>query len=254
MVLEAIKSARRQECSGMEIILVDDGSTDDTIAAVISRFPEVHTIRVHEAGPGPARNAGAAAACGDILMFLDSDDLWLDNHLQQLVNTLNRGFQVAYGVAYTIDEVDGTGFLIPANGAGIEGDCFCALLRWCFLVPSAMAVQKDVFAEIGGFPPAACGEDWIFFLELAAKYPFGFTGPAPITLRRLHRNSLCFLSSKKKLLDITRQMLTVLENQPRATASDYDHFRRLHDWTAAHKREWSTVQEWYLAMQQENMI
>ena len=99
MTLEAIKSVMDQRCPGMEIILIDDGSTDNTLAAAATRFPDIHTLKLHGAGPGPARNAGAAAASGDILMFLDSDDIWFENHVQQLVKTLNRGFEVAYGVA-----------------------------------------------------------------------------------------------------------------------------------------------------------
>ena len=84
-------------------------------------------------------------------------------------------------------------FLIPENGVGIEGDCFEPLLRWCFLVPSSVAVSREVFQAVGGFESVACGEDWIFFLKLSALFPFGFAGPHPITLRRLHQGSLCFL-------------------------------------------------------------
>ena len=126
MTLEAIESVMRQPRFQVEIILVDDGSTDDTVAEVISLFPEIKTIMLNGVGPGQARNAGAAASSGDILMFLDSDDLWLENHVQQLVNVLTRGFRIAYGVAETKDEINGVDFLIPENGAGPEGDCFHA--------------------------------------------------------------------------------------------------------------------------------
>ena len=254
MTLEAIESVMRQEHFQVELILVDDGSTDDTIAEVSSLFPAVKIIKLGGAGPGSARNAGAAASRGDILMFLDSDDLWLENHVQQLVNVLNRGFRIAYGVARTKDEISGTDFLIPENGAGPEGDCFHALLRWCFLVPSAMALKRETFQEIGGFAPVSCGEDWMFFLRLAARFPFGFAGPAPVTVRRLHRGSLCFLNDRKKLLAIIRQMLSVLKNEPRATVAHYNHFKMLHDWTSDNMAPWSTVQEWYLAMQREKII
>jgi len=100
MTLEAIESVMRQQFFRVEIIVVDDGSTDATLAEVNTLFPDIITMRLHGVGPGRARNAGVAAATGDILMFLDSDDLWLGNHVQQLVNVLNRGFPVAYGVAH----------------------------------------------------------------------------------------------------------------------------------------------------------
>jgi glycosyltransferase involved in cell wall biosynthesis len=230
MALEAIESVMRQQYSKVEIILVDDGSTDNTIAEVASQFPATHIITRHDVGPGQARNAGVAASKGDILMFLDSDDIWLDNHVQQLVDVLNRGFQVAYGVAHTKNMIAGADFLIPENGTGIEGDCFDALLNWCFLVPSAMAIQRE------------------------AQFPFGFAGPESITLRRLHSGSLCFLSDKKKLLVIIRGIFTFLKNEPRATASHLHYFKRLHDWTVDNNAQWSTVQEWYLSMLQEKII
>jgi len=254
MTLEAIESVLRQQFFEVEIIVVDDGSTDNTPDTVEAVFPEIKVIKLNSVGPGRARNAGVAASNGDILMFLDSDDLWLDNHVQQLVNTLNRGFQVAYGIAQTRHEAGGIDFLIPEDGTGIEGDCFHGLLRWCFLVPSAMALKRETFQETGGFPSLSYGEDWTFFLRLAAQFPFGFAGSEPITLRRLHPGSLCFLSDKRKLLVIISQVLTVLKNEPRATAAHCNHFKMLHDWTADNMAQWSTVQEWYLSMLQEKII
>ena len=254
MTLAAIDSVMKQPCFQVEIVVVDDGSTDNTVGEVAARFPEVSIVKLDGVGPGQARNAGVEASRGDILMFLDSDDLWLANHVQMLLKVLNRGFKVAYGVAQTKDEITGIDFLIPENGAGIEGDCFHALLRWCFLVPSAMAIKRKTFEEIGGFAPVSFGEDWMFFLKLAAKFPFGFAGPEPVTVRRLHRGSLCFLGDKKKLLAIISQMLTVLENEPRATVAHYSHFSMLRDWTVDNMAQWSTVQDWYISMQQEKII
>ena len=227
MVLEALKSVGRQGCPGLEIIVVDDGSTDNTLVEVKCKFPDIRTVKLGGIGPGLARNAGVAASTGDVLMFLDSDDLWITDHVRKLMDVFARGFQVAYGTSKTTDEVGGTDFFIPEKGAGIEGDCFDALLRWCFLLPSSMALKREAFVSVGGFNDLSCGEDWIFFLKLSSLFPFGFTGPEPITLRRLHRGSLCFLSDKKKLLAIINQILTFLENEPRATAVQKNHFTSL---------------------------
>ena len=255
MTLEAIASVWRQQLYDVEITVVDDGSTDNTADEALALFPGITVVKLDGiAGPGQARNAGVNASSGDILMFLDSDDLWLDNHVARLVNVLNRGYNVAYGVARTRHELGGADFLIPENGAGPEGDCFDALLRWCFLVPSAMALKRETFEKVGGFASLSCGEDWIFFIRLAAQFPFGFAGPEPITLRRLHPGSLCFLSDKKKLLAIISQVLSILENEPRATAAHYSHFKMLHNWTADNMAQWSSVQDWYLSMLQEKII
>jgi len=253
-VLEAIDSIKHQQLDDLEIILVDDGSIDDTLSEVAALFPEVNVIRLSGEGPGPARNAGFAVARGDVIMFLDSDDLWLTNHVQQLVNVLDRGFEVAYGVAQTRDEINGAEFLIPENGMGLEGDCFQALTRWCFLLPSAMALTRNAFNRTGGFASVTCGEDWLFFLKLATHYPFGFAGPEPITLRKLHPDSLCFLNDRKKLLAMINQVFTFLKNEPRATAAHCRHFKTLHEWTAENPRQWTTVQDWYLSLQKEKLI
>jgi glycosyltransferase involved in cell wall biosynthesis len=236
MVLEAIESIRQQQCADLEIIVVDDGSTDHTRAEIKSMFPEILLVKRNGVGPGLARNAGVDASNGDILMFLDSDDLWLENHIQQLVDVLNRGFQVAYGTTKTSDEISGRDFLIPDKGEGLEGDCFEALLRWCFLVPSSIALSRKTFMAVGGFDTVACGEDWTFFLKLSARFPFGYAGPM------------------KKLLAIINQVFSVLENEPRATAAHRNHFSRLYDWTAANMDQWSTVQDWYLQMLREKII
>jgi glycosyltransferase involved in cell wall biosynthesis len=254
MVLEAVGSARQQNYGDMEIIVVDDGSTDGTAAALKSAFSEVKLIYLKGEGPGAARNAGVEISTGEVLMFLDSDDRWLDGHVTELLNVIDRGYEFAYGAARTVDEISNTEFLIPEDGAGMEGDCFEQLLRWCFLVPSASAVTRKAFSAAGGFDHCTFGEDWPFFLKVAAHRPLGFAGSEPITFRRLHNGSLCYLTDRKKLLAIIEQLVTVLKNEPRATAAHIKHFADLHDWTASNIEKFSTVQDWYLLMKKENMI
>jgi len=254
MVLEAIESIKRQSFTDLEIIVVDDGSTDDTQREINSLFPDVQQIKLQGEGPGSARNAGVNASSGEILMFLDSDDIWLENHVRQLIIVLNRGFKFAYGTTKTLDEINGRDFHIPDHGEGLEGDCFEAVLRWCFLVPSSIAVCRKAFRAAGGFDNVACGEDWTFFIRLSAQFPLGYAGPLPITMRRLHKGSLCFLNDKKKLLAMINQVFTLLENEPRANATHRNHFTMLREWTAANMDQWSTVQDWYLQMLQEKII
>jgi len=253
-VLAAIESIKEQQFSGIETILVDDGSTDDTVTRVAKLYPEIHLLKLAGVGPGKARHAGVAASTGDVLMFLDSDDLWLENHVRRLLKVLDRGFEVAYGITLSRNEIDQSGFLIPENGQGIEGDCFHDLIRWCFLVPSAVALTRKAYWSVGGFPWLPFGEDWLFFLKLAAQYHFGFAEGEPITFRRLNRDCLCFLTDKKKILAIIQQVLNFLKNEPRATIAHYRHFQALHKWTAENPQHWATVQDWYLALLKEKII
>lgn len=253
MVLGAISSAVEQKYDGLEIIVVDDGSTDSTEAEIKRCFPKVTLVRTDGVGPGPARNAGVAAATGEVLMFLDSDDLWYPHHVSTLVAPLKNDFEVAYGVCRTIDEISGGEFLTPEHGRGRNGDCFSPLLRWCFLMPSATAVSRRAFDAVNGFGSEAF-EDWSFFLRLSARFPFGFAAGSPITLRRLHAGSLCCRPGNDRIGTGLRQLTAVLAAEARTEPEDMARFKRLAFWVALNGEHWNSVQEWYLQMQKEGMI
>lgn len=254
MVLQAIASALAQQNSRLEVVLVDDGSTDGTAAEAGRMFPEIKIIKGSGLGPGMARNAGVLAASGDIMMFLDSDDLWFPHHTESLLQVLRRGFPVAYGVTRTIDEINGGEFMVPHEIEQSEGDCYRQLLRWCFLLPSAVAVSREAFATVNGFGNEHYGEDWIFFLKLAALFPFGFAACEPITLRRLHKDSLCCLSGTGKIIDLIRRIIGFLKQEARAGFDDIARFMRMEEFVTRRGAQWSTVQDWYLAMKEEEMI
>jgi glycosyltransferase involved in cell wall biosynthesis len=254
MVIQAIDSALEQQGECPEVVVVDDGSSDSTVALVKETFPSVKVVEISGLGPGPARNAGVEAAAGDILMFLDSDDLWFPHHVESLCRILDQGYPVAYGVTRTINEVNGGEFTTPEEHACSEGDCFNHLLRWCFLVPSAVAVKRETFSSINGFGSEPYGEDWFFFLKLAARFPFGFAAGAPITLRRLHKGSLCCLTGNSKILQLVRGLINFLKDEPRVEFKDLAHFMRLEQFVMQRGNDWLTVQDWYLAMQEEGII
>ena len=254
MVVQAIASAIGQQGGSPEVVVVDDGSSDATVAIVKEMFPEVVVVETSGLGPGMARNAGVKAASGDILMFLDSDDLWFPHHVESLRRVIDKGFPVSYGVTHTINEVNGGEFTIPDGFDHTEGDCFRHLLRWCFLVPSATAVKREAFTAVNGFGAESHGEDWIFFLKLAARFPFGFAAGSPVTLRRLHNGSLCSLTDKSKILQLVRTLILFLENEPRVEFKDVAHFMRLEKFIEQRGNEWLTVQDWYLSMLEEGII
>ena len=254
LVMRAIDSAVNQANASLEVVIVDDGSTDDTVAQVNRRFPAVRVVRLPGLGPGRARNAGADACSGDILMFLDSDDYWYPRHVEKLTERITSGYQVAYGVTRTEDEISGGEFLIPADGKGRSGDCFAALTSWCFLVPSAVALTRTAYAAVGGFGPEPFGEDWCLFLRLAARFPFGFSGGEPITMRKLHKGSLCNLTNADKLLTLVQQLSAILESEKRSSPDMLDRFAGMKQLIERRGREFRTVQDWYLALQKEGLL
>ena len=253
LVCRAIASVLAQKVPVAELIVVDDGSTDSTAELIARSFSDCRVVTLPGHGPGPARNAGAEAATGDVLMFLDSDDVWLSDHVSALVQTLSRGYSVAYGVTLTIDQVSGGEFLIPEQGQGREGQCLEFLARWCFLVPSSFAVRREAFSASGGFPACGFGEDWAFFVRIAGLYPFGFCGQQPITLRYLHAGSLCNGAGAERIaqaLDGVSQALAASGASLSALAG----FAEIVSWTREQGTDWQTIQEWYVSLQQEDLV
>jgi glycosyltransferase involved in cell wall biosynthesis len=92
LVCEAVESALVQRIGQVEVIVVDDGSTDDTAARLADRFgSKIRLVRMpRRSGPGAARNAGVGLAHGEWLAFLDSDDLWLPGKLDAELRQLER--------------------------------------------------------------------------------------------------------------------------------------------------------------------
>lgn len=257
MVCNAVESVLAQAIPVDEIVVVDDGSADNTVNLIQKKFPEVNLLQTGGNGPGAARNTGVEASSGDVIMFLDSDDCWLPNHANDLMQPINRGFDVAYGITRTRDELSGGEFLIPAADEGRHGDCFDALLRWCFLVPSAVAVTRKAFDHIGGFigDEKLIGEDWLFFLRLAGIHKFAFV-EKEISCRSLHAGSLCCLADSEQIrrsLKCIRRNLQTPE-LPKKNSTVEDRFRRMENWVAENGGSWSTVQDWYLSMKNGGLI
>ncbi|MFA7383091.1 MAG: glycosyltransferase family A protein [Desulfurivibrionaceae bacterium] len=252
MTCRAIASVVAQAAPVSEIIVVDDGSTDSTAALVAARFPEVRLLRRSGLGPGLARNAGVAAARGEVVMFLDSDDLWLEGHVASLMRTMARGYPVAYGVTKNCDRVGGGEFFIPEPDMALEGQCLAGLARWCFLLPSAMAVKREAFVAVGGFGAGELGEDWSFFIRLAQRFPFGFCGKEPITLRHLHSGSLCNGAFAERLESLLASVSLALA-EAGAAVEETGRFQALADWTRR-QGDWQTIQQWYIALKEEELI
>lgn len=174
MLREAVASVLAQTWRPIEIIIVDDGSTDQTplvMAELQRRDPDIiHLLRQENAGPGAARQAGLQAARGEFVQFLDSDDLLLPNKFSVQVAGL-RGdpeAEISYGKTYTREL--GARLEKPAQ---LTGEChrtlFPALLReplWPTLTP----LYRHAFLQtIGPWPVARQLEDWQYDAQAASR-------------------------------------------------------------------------------------
>jgi glycosyltransferase involved in cell wall biosynthesis len=154
----ALRSALAQSYRPLEIIVVDDGSSDAT-AGIVSGFrPAVRLRHQPNSGCGPARNTGAKAAEGDWLAFLDADDAWLPRKLERQVPFTQDS---SVGVVNT---------RARARSGRPLGTCFSfeELWRQNDLIVSSSLVRRTAFECVGGFWAERYCEDYHMWLRLAA--------------------------------------------------------------------------------------
>jgi glycosyltransferase involved in cell wall biosynthesis len=177
-IRQAIDTALAQTSPPLEVIVVDDGSTDETPRILAEYGGRIRVIRQPNAGVSVARNAGIAAAAGDLIALLDSDDSWWPTKLERQVARLAADPGVGL-VHCGSEQVDNEGRRLSVSLDGMEGWVAERLLR---LDPEVIAapgscvlVPKRVVEEIGGFdarlPPS---EDWDFCYRIATRYPVSY--------------------------------------------------------------------------------
>ena len=142
---EALASVLAQSRAADEIIVVDDGSTDDTAEMIRDRFPTVRYVWQANAGASAARNRGIGMAQGQFLAFLDSDDLWTPEKLslQLAAFATDPGLEIVFGHVQQFVSPD----LPPEVAAGI----WCPAQPVPGYVPGAMLITRTAFDRVGEF-------------------------------------------------------------------------------------------------------
>jgi glycosyltransferase involved in cell wall biosynthesis len=176
LLARTLASVFVQTTADREVIVVDDGSTDGTAEFLDSQPVSAVTIR-HSGNPAVARNAGLARARGDLIAFLDSDDVWKPTALEELAGALDDCPQAGFAYcAYTPPPVS-----FPAVPR--LGDIFDRLLELDFLVTGGVLMRRSVALGVGLYDPACTpAEDWDYWLRLTAIAPGAFV---PRTLIRI---------------------------------------------------------------------
>jgi glycosyltransferase involved in cell wall biosynthesis len=153
---ETLRSVRGQTHTELEIIVVDDGATDDT-AAVAQRHadadPRVRVIRQKNAGVAAARNTGWQAARGDIVALIDSDDLWAPEKIERQLRALEQGGPDTGFVYCFFVRIDAQGIMSEkGNPEPHAGDVLEQILEDNFVGNgSSMLVRRDIIARCDGF-------------------------------------------------------------------------------------------------------
>src|SRR5919202_4974837 len=176
---EAIESVLEQTYPHFEIVVVDDGSTDNTTEVASGYYPseKVRLLRQENKGLSAARNAGLAESRGEYVVFLDADDRLLAEALEVGIRELEAHPECAF-VSGHIRRIaaDGSPLRTPPQAlhiAHVEGDHYARLLRYNYIeTPGTVMYRRSVFDSVGGFITSTepC-EDWDLYLRIARDYP-----------------------------------------------------------------------------------
>jgi glycosyltransferase involved in cell wall biosynthesis len=185
-VPKAIKSVLSQTCSDFELVIMDDGSSDDSYEVAVANIDgdeRCHIFRQSNAGVSTARNMAVEFSHGDYLCFLDADDWWEPTFLES-VSALISEFPDAgiYGTCYTI--VNETKHKTRVASIGVEPGFERGYINYCRVYSKGMymplcvgsvCVPRAVFNEMGGFNRLLkLGEDFDLWIKIALKYKVVF--------------------------------------------------------------------------------
>ncbi len=212
-VAETIQSVLDQTFEDVEVLVINDGSTDATLETV-SAFgdPRVRVHSFENGGLAVSRNRGIALARGEFVAFLDADDLWTPDKLADQLAALEAHPEAALAYSLT-DHIDMQGnYLGLCSHHFVNGDVYAELMKFCFLAcGSNPLVRKSVLDEVGGFDPVFNpAEDWDLWLRIARRFPFVGV-PKPQILYRL--NAFSMSSNVQKM---EQSILRVLDKGYRA--------------------------------------
>jgi glycosyltransferase involved in cell wall biosynthesis len=188
----ALESALAQTLDGVEVIVVDDGSTDDT-PAVLSRYADrVRVIRQANRGLAAARNAGLAVARGAYVSFLDADDVVMPTKLAEQVALLEAAPTVGWTYCDVLIETVATSHEMRASerfgygGRTLDGWLFSELIHGNFIPAIAPLIRRTALDSAGAFDDRLTAlEDWDLWLRLSLVAEARYS-PAVLVRYRVH--------------------------------------------------------------------
>ena len=192
-IVETLNSVISQTYPVAEIIVVDDGSTDQTYERVAQFHGLVQYVRQERQGVSRARNVGISLANSEFIAFLDADDLWMPDKLMKQIETLGEeSSRECVHTNYALLSMEADHWTeSPAKWEPAFRNYFSEFIHGRRFRMSSLLASKSCLEDIGGFDekiPGKYSEDLDLFLKISEKFPIGYVRE-PIVLYRRHAQS-----------------------------------------------------------------
>ena len=189
----SIDSAINQTKKPLEVIVVDDGSTDGTETMIKSDYDFVKFIKQKNKGVSAARNIGIKVSIGEWICFLDSDDEWKKDKLEKQINAVKSNPSYKFFNSNEIWIKNGLRINQKKKHKKYGGDIFDKCLDMCRISPSSVMINKTVFDEVGNFNEdlVVC-EDYELWLRICDKYRVFFIDEPLIIKYGGHQGQLSY--------------------------------------------------------------
>lgn len=213
-ICDTLDSILKQTFSDFELIIINDGSTDNTLQVIEGvRDPRIQVFSYENGGLPEARNRGIARATGELITFIDADDLWTQDKLECQVTALQQNPEAGLAYSWTcFMDSEGKSFSqdLPCY---IEGNVYAQLLVGNFITSGSNVMLRASAIESAGLFDRTLKsiEDWEYWLRVAAKWPFVVVPQYQI----LYRQSATSMASK---IDVMEKYSLMVINRAFANA------------------------------------
>jgi glycosyltransferase involved in cell wall biosynthesis len=231
---EAIESVLKQTFRDIEVILVDDGSTDNT-PQIVQKYltnPLVHYVRKENGGQASAKNRGIIESTGEFIAFLDADDIWFSNKLELQLQLFGKNPHT--GVVYSRRiYIDPSGKPLPTIQRKLHrGSILNKIYITNFVCFSSSIVRKNCFQRLGLFDEKLrFSEDYDFWIRVASLYDFDFVD-SPLVYYRTGHTSTQQSRDKEQVYAIILGIMRRYASRPNSGVSI---FSRLYAFSDTHK-------------------
>lgn len=187
----AVRSVLAQSYRDFELIVVDDGSTDDSAAQLAQFASKLRYCHQAQCGVSAARNLGVSQSRGRLIAFLDSDDLWEPDKLKVQVDFMESSPLVQICQTEEIWLRNGVRVNPKLKHRKPSGDIFVQSVELCLVSPSAVMLSRELFDQIGGFDESlpVC-EDYDLWLRIARDHPVALIGQPLVIKHGGHADQL----------------------------------------------------------------